>query len=135
MSKITQKEMVLEYIRQHGSISSMEGYEHLNITDTRTIMSRIRADLKGTPYEVYTKKIYPVNSKAYARWYITTGKSIHCPHCEALTDAGLVDWHDRHTAWTCPACSKIVREGFKGYEAYYPDPPKELRGDNTWVNY
>lgn len=137
MSKrITQKEMVYNYIREHGSISSMEGYEHLNITDTRTAVSRIRKDLEGTMYAVKKKTIYPKSGKSYARWYITTGKSIHCPHCESIHDSGLVDWHNKaHTVWTCPACSKRVIEGAKGYEETYPDPPRELRGDATWVDF
>lgn len=133
--KKTQKEMVLSYIREHGSISSMEGYEHLNITDTRTIISRIRKDLEGTSQAVIKKKIYPKSGKGYARWYISTGKALHCPLCNSTLDSGLVDWYRRYTIWTCPSCSRLVREGVVNYPEFYPDPPEELRGDNSWVMY
>lgn len=126
--KKTQKEMVYDYIRAYGSISSMEGFEYLNITDTRTAVSRIRKDLEGTDYVVKKKTIYPKSGRAYARWYITTGEAIHCPHCQSTFDSGLVDWINRqHTVWTCPACGKRVREGFINYKPDYPDPPARLR--------
>ena len=136
MKKITQKEIVYNYIKEHGSISSMEGFEHLKITDTRTAVSRIRKDLEDTMYAVKKKTIYPKSGGAYARWYITTGKAITCPHCQSTFDSGTVDWQNRqHTIWACPGCAKIVREGVKNYEAFILDPPERLRGDNSWVRY
>jgi len=61
---MTRNESVLNYLINHGSITSMESYSELSIT---TLTEAIR-DLRGQGHEIDTQMNYPAGKSRFGRY-------------------------------------------------------------------
>lgn len=60
-NRLTQRDMVLNYIREYGSISSWDAYRDLGITQLATRISELKDhDYKFTKERIYTKTRFGV---------------------------------------------------------------------------
>lgn len=67
---MTQKEMVLRYIREHGSITTLESMKKLLILDLQSIIRTLRNEGYDITDEYITKKNIYGSTSTFKRYYL-----------------------------------------------------------------
>lgn len=68
-----QKEIILAHIKEHGNISTLEGYEKYKIMRVGSVIDLLRKE----GYSITTKMEHnKKNNKRYARYYLKEGEKI-----------------------------------------------------------
>lgn len=109
---MTQKEQVLNYLREHGSITSQEAWKKYDITRLADVVFRLKKDgYDITTFEKRTRK-----GKRYAQYVLMTGMTEQCPHCGAIYDLAQIT--ERDSEWDgkehvvhwhyCPCCEEPI---------------------------
>lgn len=101
MARKTQEEIVLNYIKRHGTINTVEAFD-MGITRLSGRIFQLRAQ----GYDVDTKYI---KGKKYADYFIT-GTTVTCPECGRQTKATPKSKKVYRDHWGEPICWSIWRE-------------------------
>ena len=67
---MTQKEMVLRYIREHGSITTLESMKKLLILDLQSIIRNLRNEGYDITDEYITKKNIYGSTSTFKKYYL-----------------------------------------------------------------
>ena len=67
---MTQKEMVLDYIRKHGSITTLESMKYLLILDLQSNIRHLRNEGYDITDEYITKKNIYGKTTSFKRYYL-----------------------------------------------------------------
>lgn len=67
---MTQKEMVLRYIREHGSITTLESMKKLLILDLQSIIRTLRNEGYDITDEYITKKNIYGSTSTFKKYYL-----------------------------------------------------------------
>ena len=71
---MTQKEMVLKYIREHGSITTLESMKKLLILDLQSIIRTLRNEGYDIADEYITKKNIYGTKSTFKKYYLRSEK-------------------------------------------------------------